>query len=299
MTLAARQSAIAAAGVQACLFVKRRNVGDWTERDRAFGRGQEVRIVRLEHPRVPLGHSATWTRLRSFAYGSYALAVTVLVAALCWLVIVLLPIPQRSRYAFVRAAGTVLCRAVGVRLRVTGTVPDGGPLVVVANHASFVDGLVLILAVPQPMRILVGGVFARRPLIGRFLSRLGCIFTEGSSPADAVAFTDRLAGVLRSGEYVGSFPEGGLESTLELDGFHLGTFRAAAGAGVPVLPMGISGTRAIVARGQRFPRRGAVQVAIGAPIVSSGTDWRSLVALRDGAQRSVALLLSESSFSSP
>jgi 1-acyl-sn-glycerol-3-phosphate acyltransferase len=254
--------------------------------------------VRIGHAGVRSGHSATWTRAGELVYGSYALAVTVLVAAACWLFVVLVPIPQRSHYAFVRAAGTVLCRAVGVPLTVTGTVPDGGPFLVVANHASFVDGLVLILAVRQPMRILVGGVFARQPLIGSFLSHLGCIFTEGSSPADAVAFTDRLAGVLRSGQHVGSFPEGGLESTSELDGFHLGTFRAAAGADVPVVPIGISGTRAIVARGERFPRRGAIHVAIGAPIAPTGTDWRSLIALRDGAQRAVTSLLGESSSSS-
>jgi hypothetical protein len=62
--------------------------------------------------------------------------------------------------------------------------------------------------------------------------------------------------------------------------------------------MGISGSRAIVARGQRFPRRGAVHVAIGAPIAPTGTDWRSLVALRDAAQRSVALLVGEASLGS-
>jgi 1-acyl-sn-glycerol-3-phosphate acyltransferase len=247
--------------------------------------------VRIGDPGVRSRQSARWRRAGELAYGSYALAITMLTAALCWVVVVLLPVPQRSRYAFVRLAGAVLCRAVGVPLTVTGTLPVGGSFLVVANHASFVDGLVLILAVRPPMRILVGGVFARQPLIGRFLSNLGCVFTEGSSPSDAVAFTDRLAGVLRSGQLVGSFPEGGLESTSELEGFHLGTFRAAAGADVPVVPIGISGSRAIVARGERFPRRGAIHVAIGAAIAPTGTDWRSLVAFRDGAQRAVALLL--------
>jgi acyl carrier protein len=254
-----------------------------------------LQLVRIGRAGVRSELSAKWTRAGQLVYGSYALAVTVLVAAACWPFVVLLPIPQRSRYAFVRAAGTVLRRALGVPLTVTGSVPDGGPIVVIANHASFVDGLVLILTVRQPMRILVGGVFARQPLIGRFLSRLGCVFTEGSSPADAVAFTDRLAGVLRSGQRVASFPEGGLESTPELGTFHLGAFRAAASADVPVVPIGISGTRSIVARGERFPRRGAIHVAIGAPIASTGTDWRSLVALRDGVQRAVASLLDESS----
>jgi 1-acyl-sn-glycerol-3-phosphate acyltransferase len=254
--------------------------------------------VPIGHPQVRSGHSATWTRLSELVYGSYALVITVLVAALCWFVVVLVPIPQRSRYAFVGGAGAVLCRAVGVPVTVAGTLPDDGPFLVVANHASFVDGLVLILAVPRSMRILVGGVFERQPLIGSFLSHLGCIFTEGSTPADAVAFTDRLAGVLRSGQLVGSFPEGGLESATELESFHLGTFRAAASANVPVVPMGISGSRAIVARGRHFPRRGAVHVAIGAPITSTGTDWRSLVALRDEAQRSVASLLGGSSLGS-
>jgi 1-acyl-sn-glycerol-3-phosphate acyltransferase len=178
-------------------------------------------------------------------------------------------------------------------LTVAGSPPDAGPYLVIANHASFVDGLVLILTVRQPMRILVGGVFAQQPLIGRFLSRLGCVFAGGSSPMEALSLTDELSGLLRSGQLVASFPEGGLESTQALATFHLGAFRAAAGAGVPIVPVGISGTRSIVARGHRFPRRGAISVAIGAPIVPTGTDWRSLVALRDSAQRFVASLLAD------
>jgi 1-acyl-sn-glycerol-3-phosphate acyltransferase len=91
--------------------------------------------------------------------------------------------------------------------------------------------------------------------------------------------------VLRSGRSIGTFPEGGLEPTPGLREFHLGGLQAAANAGVPVVPIGISGSCSIVAPETRLPRHGALRVEIGAPIVPSAADWESLIVLRDATRR--------------
>jgi 1-acyl-sn-glycerol-3-phosphate acyltransferase len=165
--------------------------------------------------------------------------------------------------------------------------------VVVANHGSFVDGLVLILSLRAPTTYVVGTAFAQQPLLGRFLSGLGCVFAGGGSPSGASEVIDQLTAVVRGGSTLVIFPEGGLSALPGLRRFRLGAFRVAAAAGVEVVPVGVRGTRAIVPPRQRRARPGAIVVEIGAPIMPAGTDWRTVVALRDTAQRAIALLSGE------
>src|SRR5262245_45788462 len=64
----------------------------------------------------------------------------------------------------------------------------------------------------------------------------------------------------------------------------MGAFVVAAQTGVPLVPLVITGTRSILRAGQWFPRRGAISVAIGAPIMPQGGDWTAAIALRDAAR---------------
>ena len=59
--------------------------------------------------------------------------------------------------------------------------------------------------------------------------------------------------------------------------FRLGAFAAAAEAGAPVVPVTIRGTRAILSAETAFPRRGAINVIVGAPIFPQGQDWSALL----------------------
>ena len=247
----------------------------------------------MTRSRVVSGRPGGLAGVVGLAYGAYALAVTVLIAGALWPFIVVVPMPVRWRYRLVRGAGSVICHLTRTPLTIVGSIPANEASLVVANHPSFIDGLVLILAMREPTTIVAGGVFSSQPLIGRFLSRLGCVFTEGRTPSEAILFAERLSRILQAGGIVATFPEGGIEPTREVGNFHLGGLRAAADAGVPVVPVGIAGTHSIVARGHRVPRHGAIHVEIGDPISPLGSDWRSLIALRDATQRAVAALSGE------
>ncbi|MGB7050267.1 MAG: lysophospholipid acyltransferase family protein [Acidimicrobiales bacterium] len=226
-------------------------------------------------------------------YGTYALVVSAVIALLLWPFVVLWPGSWRRRYFAARFGAKCVQRLTRVPFTVVGAMPDRRPLVIVANHESFVDGAVLILALDEPMIFIVGSVFADKPLIGRFLSHLGSVFAGGGTPHTATVLTHRLVSLLGSGVSVASFPEGGLAPSPGLRTFHLGAFAAAAEAGAMIVPVGISGTRSVVPPGERFPRRGAILVQIGAPIAPTGSDWRSVVALRNLARTAVADLSDE------
>jgi 1-acyl-sn-glycerol-3-phosphate acyltransferase len=69
--------------------------------------------------------------------------------------------------------------------------------------------------------------------------------------------------------------------------------RVAFATGAPVVPIGIQGSRDVVRLGQKFPRRGAVHVAMGDPIKPGGTGWQAALALRDQARAAVVALCGE------
>jgi 1-acyl-sn-glycerol-3-phosphate acyltransferase len=78
-----------------------------------------------------------------------------------------------------------------------------------------------------------------------------------------------------------------------LSGFYLGAFKVAADANLPVLPGIIKGTRTMLRSGQWFPRHSAISVEIGDPVAPSGSDFQSIVKLRDQVRQLMLLRCGE------
>jgi 1-acyl-sn-glycerol-3-phosphate acyltransferase len=123
--------------------------------------------------------------------------------------------------------------------------------------------------------------------------RLGTEFVERFEAQRGVEDTDRVRQAVRQGRSMLFFPEGTFGRAPGLRPFRMGAFVVAAQTGVPLVPIGISGTRSILRAGQWFPRRGAVSVTIGTPIIPQGTDWAAAVALRDAARAQMLEYCSE------
>jgi 1-acyl-sn-glycerol-3-phosphate acyltransferase len=97
----------------------------------------------------------------------------------------------------------------------------------------------------------------------------------------------RLTEAVRAGRRLIFFPEGTFDRMPGLLPFHLGAFSAATAAGVPILPVAIRGTRSVLRSGQWFPRRGAIRVTIGEPLLAQGSDWSATIQLRDAARAEI------------
>lgn len=142
--------------------------------------------------------------------------------------------------------------------------------VVVANHASFVDSLAVILALPGPLTFTGGEVLETQRVAGPFLRRLGVVFVGGGDARRASDVVATLTGAVRAGSTVVFFPEGGLAAKPGIRRFHRGAFLVAVDAGVPVVPVAIRGTREVVGPGHRFPNHGNVEVMIGPALLPAG-----------------------------
>ena len=233
---------------------------------------------------------------RAAAAVAFAAYTWVLFAVLAVPVIVLLALLPRVQWRWQMACGAVrlLARLTGTAVSVHGLdrLPDG-PSIVVANHPSWLDAVVLATVLPPSFRFVAGEVLEHQVLSGFVLKRLGTEFVERHEREHGVADTDRVVALVRAGQSLVIFPEGHLARAPGLRPFHMGAFVAAAQAGVPAVPVAIRGTRAILRPEHRFPRRGAIDIAIGQPVQPMGTDWAAAVGLQRAARDAVLRLSGE------
>ncbi len=153
----------------------------------------------------------------------------------------------------------------------------GGPIIIISNHASYADGVLLALAcrrMGRSIRLLAtGGVF-RAPVLGRLVRRLGFIpvARDTSAAADALPIA---AEALEAGEAVGIFPEGRTTRDPHLwpERSKTGAVRLALHAGVPIVPIAMVGTHRVLPRRRRILAliknlilRPKVLVEVGRPI---------------------------------
>jgi hypothetical protein len=131
------------------------------------------------------------------------------------------------------------------RLRLVGIdrVPDEGSAVLVANHVSFADWLLVAAAVPRPVRFVMHHSYAQLPVI-RFLFRDAKVIPIASRRDDPELLErayDQIAEELEAGELVCIFPEGAITADGELQPFRPGIERIVERTPVPVLPLAITG----------------------------------------------------------
>ena len=221
------------------------------------------------------------------ARGSFGLAVVGVGMLVAGCGVLLLPGLAR-RWAFVGAVLRLALRGAGVRLQVEGLghLPERGGIVVV-NHASYFDGLILPAALPGALRIMAKNDLASVFFLGAVLKRLGTLFVERADAAGGVEDFERAVAALDGEARLVFFPEGTFTRFDGLLEFRLGAFRVAARAGVAVTPVTLRGTRQVLRDKTFLPRVGPVKVTISEPQSADSDDFRAALRLRDEVRAAI------------
>jgi 1-acyl-sn-glycerol-3-phosphate acyltransferase len=176
--------------------------------------------------------------------------------------------------------------------KVTGPIPNDPrrPYVVVANHQSFVD-ILLISHLPFEMKWMSKSEFFKIPFVGWGMQLAGDIrLVRGDKKAGAQALLD-CKDRLEKRVSVMIFPEGTRSKTGELQEFKDGAFRVAIQMGVPILPLAVTGTRdALIKHDWRFGYSRA-EVRVLDPIDTTGMTKADVPVLRDRTRDAIAAAL--------
>ena len=142
-----------------------------------------------------------------------------------------------QQQAHVQAWSAQLLAHAGVRLRVVGSPPVAGPVLLVANHISWLD--IPVLHAARHCRFVSKSDVQGWPLIGTLATAAGTLYIERSSRRDALRMVGLMQEALARGEVLAVFPEGTTGDGRSMLPFHANLIQAAVAAGAPVVPVGL------------------------------------------------------------
>ena len=233
------------------------------------------------------------TRLLHSLFGVYGWLVFSLCVLFALVAVTVVPGLDRRRWFVALAArGTFVLS--GIRPEVNGmeNLP-AGHCVVVANHASFVDGVLLNGYLPARFSFIIKGEFRDIPIAHFLLRRGGSKFVERFVSAESTRDARQIVKAARDGESLGFFPEGTFIKQPGLGRFRAGAFVAAVKGSIPVVPIAISGTRRMMPAGRLLPRPSPLRIDILPPIDPSDTAFDDHRVLAEAARQRILTVLDE------
>jgi 1-acyl-sn-glycerol-3-phosphate acyltransferase len=205
-------------------------------------------------------------RALQLLYGVYAVTLLAVLLLLAGLLALLVPVLTWRR-ATTRGFARLWLRTVGLLPHVSGLgqLPDG-PCVLVANHSSYLDGVVMKAALPPRFSFVIKREAADTPVLGFLLKRIGSQFVDRSSHGGRQRDARRVMKHAAAGHSLVFFPEGTFDDERGLKRFHVGAFVTAARGNVPVVPAVIHGAWRALPNGALLPRPERIHVEILAPL---------------------------------
>lgn len=231
----------------------------------------------------------------AWAYGCYAWSLFSLVLLTWGTVVMLLQRPAIGRRV-ARHGLRLMFRLAGMPLHAQGLdrLP-AGPHVLLVNHSSFLDALLLIALLPAPP----GYAFTTRRqyfsqgLLYPLVRAVGAIVFQHPGKEPHTGNVATIVSALKHGDNLLIFPEGGFTPEAGIQPFHSGAFLAAATAQAPVVTAGLRGARAAMRLGTWLPRRTAITLIIGPILQPSSAARDAARASADTARHIIAALAGE------
>jgi 1-acyl-sn-glycerol-3-phosphate acyltransferase len=171
---------------------------------------------------------AVWRLLRVLAHVASGLVTVVFVFP---------RLDALQRHARVQAWARRMLAVLGIGLELQGEPPVHGPMLLVANHISWLD--ILVMHAARHCRFVSKSEVRHYPLLGRLATAAGTLYIERESRRDAMRVVHQMAAALQAGDILAVFPEGTTSDGVQLRPFHANLLQAAVSAAAPVQPVGL------------------------------------------------------------
>ena len=182
--------------------------------------------------------------------------------------------------AFARMGRAVL----GIKMEISGLdrFDPRAPYIFMPNHASFLDGPLVMLAIPGTARVILKKSILRVPILGQAMRYVGFVPVDRKGAEGGKMSIARAAALIRERAYSFLiFPEGTRSRDGSLQPFRRGGFFLALASGAPIVPVSIRGTYELMPKGRRSARRGRVGIVFHPPVPVAGHTPETMGRLMD------------------
>ncbi len=260
-----------------------------------------LQVSRLAARSAPKQVAGLVRRAVEALYGVYFLVMVALLAMTVWAELHIIPSrPLGARIS--RALNRAFFRLIGTPIEIVGEEhleelatrwgqASRGGLLIVSNHASFTDAVVLLaLLGAYRYRFVAKQEVMSYPFIGGILKKLGYFSFVREDREARLKQADELEEALVRGESILIFAEGTFTPAPGLRPFQLGAFKSAVASGCPVLPIALRGTREVLPDTTVLAKPGRVTLTVCPPIYPNPAerDWHEILRLRDAARAAIA-----------
>lgn len=226
-------------------------------------------------------------------YGFYGWLVFILCAAIALIATILVPFaPLRHQLAALATRAIFILGGVPARIEGLENLPAGNA-VVVANHASFVDGFLLKGYLPYRFSFVIKGEMRRVPIAHFLLRRSGSKFVERHEQSGSSRDARQIVKAAQEGNSLAFFPEGTFRQDPGVDRFRAGAFVSAIKGNMPVVPVAISGTREMMPAKRLWPWPVRPRVLVLPPILPEDPAFDNHRLLAETARQHILAVIDE------
>ncbi len=162
------------------------------------------------------------------------------------------------------------CAGADLRCEPLPDIDWSRPYVFAMNHQSFFDIVVAFISIPQNIRFVAKDTLRHVPFLGWYMRATGMVFVDRANREMAIASLAAAGEHIRAGASILVYPEGTRSRDRRIQPFKKGPFVVALAAGVPIVPIAIEGSGAVLPRDSFALRPGPVRVKVGEPIPTAG-----------------------------
>ena len=179
---------------------------------------------------------------------------------------------------------------LGIKVEVSGLdrIPPRTTLIFMPNHISFLDGPMLEMLIPGAARVVLKKSVLRIPVVGLVMRFVGFVPVDRKGAEGGKKSIARAVRMVREKGYSFLiFPEGTRSRDGRLQAFRRGGFFLALESGAPIVPVTIRGTFELMPKGQKYARKGTVQVAFHDPISAAGYTIETMAGLMEKVREAI------------
>jgi 1-acyl-sn-glycerol-3-phosphate acyltransferase len=238
-------------------------------------------------------HKRRWPLPLAILYAAYAWLAFLGCVLVAIIGALLLPgLERRRRWVTASARAALWLCAIPARIDGMDRLPPGH-CIVVANHASYLDGVILQAFLPPRFSYVIKGEMQNVPVVHFLLRRIGAKFVERFVASGSARDARALLKAAAAGESLAFFPEGTFVSEPGLGRFRSGAFAAAIKGELPIVPLAIVGARNVLPGGTLLPRPGRLKIHVLDAVPPTHAAFASSSELAETARQRILRVLGE------